>query len=147
MRNASQGALLRTPSGAAPGPPRRMLLLLWGFLFLALAGAVFTWGLQYKLSLYDGPHAPSHAMPVAKLLSQNEQSNVAEKVFFRGLAPAGKIPYCVPAIQFRLSLLLLSGIAIAIAKRSSGLPRNERPRASGYLDFTTFFLRPPPFLS
>ena len=38
-----------------------------------LAAAVFAWGLQYKLSLYDAP-SHSHPVSVAKLI-QGEQTN------------------------------------------------------------------------
>ncbi|MES2222967.1 MAG: hypothetical protein V4587_18600, partial [Acidobacteriota bacterium] len=46
-------------------------------LLLGLAVAVFTWGLQYKLSLYDPPQAITRNMPRAKLLSADEQAAVA----------------------------------------------------------------------
>jgi hypothetical protein len=40
--------------------------LAFGLVLLGLC--VFAWGLRYKLSLYDPPHAVSHHMPAAKLL-------------------------------------------------------------------------------
>lgn len=40
---------------------------------LILAAAVFAWGLQYKLSLYEAP-SHSHPVSVAKLI-QGEQTN------------------------------------------------------------------------
>lgn len=45
--------------------------------FVALTLAVFTWGLQYKLSLYQSPHAVSRHMPAAKLLSGDERSVIS----------------------------------------------------------------------
>jgi hypothetical protein len=39
---------------------------------------VFLWGLQYKLSLYDPPQAVSHKIPIAKLLSKDEQGATRE---------------------------------------------------------------------
>ena len=40
---------------------------------LSLAFAVFGWGIQYKLSLYNLPGSAPTSMPVAKLLSQKER--------------------------------------------------------------------------
>lgn len=40
---------------------------------LALAIAVFAWGLKYKLSLYESATPPAHPMMVAKLLSNRER--------------------------------------------------------------------------
>lgn len=40
---------------------------------LALAIAVFAWGLKYKLSLYESATPPAHHVMVAKLLSNRER--------------------------------------------------------------------------
>ena len=40
--------------------------------------AVFGWGLQYKLSLYQGKDSISHLAPEAKLLSQKERPTAAQ---------------------------------------------------------------------
>ena len=53
------------------------------FVFLVLAISVFTWGLQYKLSLYDPPHSNSHAIPEAKLLSRDEQPTIGGGLLVR----------------------------------------------------------------
>ncbi len=53
------------------------------FVFLGLAICVFTWGLQYKLSLYDPPHSTSHAIPEAKLLSRDEQPTISGGLLVR----------------------------------------------------------------
>jgi hypothetical protein len=39
-----------------------------------LGVCVFSWGLKYKLSLYDPPHAVSHHMAAARLLSGKERN-------------------------------------------------------------------------
>ena len=57
--------------GSSPQNRRRAVLLPLGLLILAIA--VFGWGLQYKLSLYQGKDSISHSAPVAKLLSQKER--------------------------------------------------------------------------
>ncbi len=50
---------------------RRAVLLPLGLLMLSMA--VFGWGLQYKLSLYQSKHSIAHCAPEAKLLSQKER--------------------------------------------------------------------------
>src|SRR5271167_2450542 len=52
-----------------------------GFYLVALALAVFVWGLSYKLSLYDPPQASSHRMVAAKLLSNRERLTTAKIEF------------------------------------------------------------------
>jgi hypothetical protein len=44
----------------------------FAFGLVLLGICVFAWGLKYKLSLYDPPHAISHHMPAAKLLAGKE---------------------------------------------------------------------------
>ena len=50
------------------------------FVFIGLAISVFTWGLQYKLSLYYPPHSTYHQIPEAKLLSRNEQAPATDGI-------------------------------------------------------------------
>lgn len=45
----------------------------WALLSILVAFSVFNWGFQYKLSLYNPPGATSSKVPIAKLLSKNEQ--------------------------------------------------------------------------
>lgn len=73
------------------------------FLFLLLGLAVFLWGLQYKLSLYQS-EAAQRAVPAAKLLSQKEWTlaNAGKRSLVRGLfAPA------VPRKKLLLAKVLL----------------------------------------
>jgi hypothetical protein len=53
---------------------RGLRLLAYGLVFLGLC--VFAWGLRYKLSLYDPPHAISRRIPAAKLLTAKERPEV-----------------------------------------------------------------------
>ncbi len=53
------------------GNRHRAVLLPLGLLMLSMA--VFGWGLQYKLSLYQGKDSITHLTPAAKLLSQKER--------------------------------------------------------------------------
>jgi hypothetical protein len=55
----------------SPENRRRAVLLIPALLVLCMA--VFGWGLQYKLSLYQRNDSISHLAPVAKLLSQKER--------------------------------------------------------------------------
>jgi hypothetical protein len=57
---------------------RRAVLLVPGLLMLCMA--IFGWGLQYKLSLYQGSKSISHLTPVAKLLSQKERPAAEQSV-------------------------------------------------------------------
>ena len=57
------------------GNRRRAVLLPLGLLMLSMA--VFGWGLQYKLSLYQGKGSIAHLTPEAKLLSQKERPRPA----------------------------------------------------------------------
>ena len=117
------------------------------FAFLGLALAVFTWGLGYKLSLYDPPQASSHLIPTAKLLSQEEQAIAAKHlVTSSAKAPTAEV---MPALFWGafLFLLLASGaqdLLESIQKRREvRLPWRLRFSAS----FSSFFFRPPPVLA
>ena len=70
----------------SPGNRRRAILLPIGLLMLSMA--VFGWGLQYKLSLYQGKDSISHLAPVAKLLSQKERPAVGQALARPAAAPA-----------------------------------------------------------
>lgn len=57
---------------------RTRRLAWWGGLLSILLGvSVFAWGLQYKLSLYGPPQNDASKVPVAKLLSRDEQPTLA----------------------------------------------------------------------
>ena len=52
-------------------PPHRLVRTL---VFLGLAICVFTWGLQYKISLFDPHQSASVRLQKVKLLSKDEQT-------------------------------------------------------------------------
>lgn len=123
----------------------RRRLLPWSFLFLILAGLVFAWGLQYKLSLYDPP--PAHAIPAAKLLSQDERpSGSGENALLKSEAAAAKIAHTVLHFQLYLLFLLMPGACAAAAKNAMRW-RPERPQVPSYTGLTAFSFRPPPVLN
>jgi hypothetical protein len=113
-------------------------------MFTALACCVFLWGLQYKMSLYDPPQATSHHVPIAKLLSKNEQSNTQETSAYTQTKPAIKAlltPYNV------LPLILLVIFAFSIPASSFQAALNEPPIELRQALRETIFVRPPPILS
>jgi len=114
-----------------------------GFLaFLGLAICVFTWGLQYKLSLYDPPQAASHQIPQAKLLSRNEQAGTTEDPLVIRTKTSTRVICTAPTAIFFVLLLAL----IPLKPQASG-QRKERASDSRRLSsglFSIFFVRPPP---
>jgi hypothetical protein len=114
------------------------------FAFLGLALAVFAWGLQYKLSLYDAPAALSHKMVEAKLLSQNEVSKESERVLVDRSKPASKLFQRLPlGIWTLISLCVLICRPVARLRQlvaAAWLPRQ-------FAAFSAFFFRPPPVRS
>ena len=113
--------------------------------YLGLAVCVFTWGLQYKLSLYDPPRASSHQIPQAKLLSRNELSATRESPLTIQAKISTKVSYIVPTAVFFVLLLAL----IVLNPKASG-QRDLRTSRVWHLRrglFDIFFVRPPPILA
>lgn len=112
-------------------------------LFTTLIFAIFVWGLQYKLSLYDSPHSITHEMPEAKLLSNQERVGYA--------SPGTVAPSVAAILPWSLCLFLTFSAYLAAPLRLDAL----RGSLSG--DFgaaalpglrtaslTSFLFRPPP---
>lgn len=116
------------------------------FVFLGLAISVFTWGLQYKLSLYDPPHSTSHDIPEAKLLSRNEQATASGGLF---VSSTGVWPLIGQAVSFGLLVYVLLRFNLAAAPRFRHQARiAKRPwRVSCRPGLNAFFFRPPPALT
>jgi hypothetical protein len=112
---------------------------------LGLAFCVFTWGFQYKLSLYDPSQAASHKIPQAKLLSRDERSGIAASLQVVRTKTSARVSYTVPAAVFFFLLLALS----ILNPQASG-QREQRTSHSWHLRrglLNIFFVRPPPFLT
>jgi hypothetical protein len=125
----------------SPRNRRRAFLLPFSFLMLSMA--VFGWGLQYKLSLYQSKDSVSHLAPEAKLLSQKERPTTGQALSAR--------PTELPPLPFSPALL---GVTLASAP---GLFQSDaRYVRTGSLEGSRapmppcvkgLFFRPPPVLS
>lgn len=114
-----------------------------GFCLVALAVAVFVWGLAYKLSLYDPPQASSHRMVAAKLLSNRERPATA-KVEFQDALNASSLTASQVAVSTFLALFLPLLLADK-ARHSWTMFRvaSSRKRPC-FADIPHHFFRPPP---
>jgi hypothetical protein len=110
--------------------------------FFALAFCVFMWGLQYKLSLYDPPAAASHHIPMAKLLSKNEQSSSTQSPQVVRTRTSTKVIYTVPTVPFFILLLILSVLNPPISSQREQHESQSWLLHRPYLE--TYFVRPPP---
>jgi hypothetical protein len=122
-------------------PEARRQWSVLGFSLIALALAVFVWGLSYKLSLYDPPQASSHHMVAAKLLSNRERLTTA-KIELQGASNAASLLAVCALLPLFVPLLL-----VGKAQPSWTLLRiaNSRKRP-GFADVPQYFFRPPPSL-
>jgi hypothetical protein len=112
-------------------------------MFAALASCVFLWGLQYKLSLYDPPQAASHQVPMAKLLSRDEQSSTPEESAYIQTQPTIK----VLSGAFSAALFSLLLVSIFSLPASSRRRRTEYPSPQWQqILLETHYVRPPPAL-
>ena len=104
---------------------------------------VFTWGLQYKLSLYDPPQAVSHQIPQAKLLSRDQQSYVRQSPILQSETGSDKATIALFSLLFFL-VLLDAPWRLAQPRRS--LDRNAPVRSPNHANVASLFFRPPPVL-
>ena len=120
--------------------PSRLNLRLISFVVVGLALSVFTWGLQYKLSLYDPPQAVSHSIPEAKLLNKDGQSAVTKIVTLADTKLPAELTLCLCAFF----LFLLTHLPSILLTRR--FPRqNQSSRVlSCDTGLNAFFFRPPP---
>jgi len=112
--------------------------------FVGLASCVFMWGLQYKLSLYDPPEAVSHHIPMAKLLSKNEQSGSMESPRVVLTKTSAKVIYTAPTGLILLLLLVFSILNPALSGQRE--QRASRLWQLRHAHLRSPFVRPPPVL-
>jgi hypothetical protein len=126
--------LFRNSSGS-----RRAVLLPLGLLMLSLA--VFGWGLQYKLSLYQSKDSITHLAPVAKLLSQKERPTATPGLVTRSPeVPAS--PLVAAFVLVAVASCLLRAAARYLRTGSKEKSRPSRPPC-----LQAVFFRPPPVLT
>jgi hypothetical protein len=118
-----------------PGNHRQAVLLPLGLLMLSMA--VFGWGLQYKLSLYQSKDSISHSAPEAKLLSQKERPVAVQATVEVQRIPAWPV---VLLVVFTLGLLQAAARYLHFATREAVWPPPQ-----GFL--RVLFVRPPPQFS
>ena len=113
--------------------------------FLGLAICVFTWGLQYKLSLYTPPQTASHQIPTAKLLSRDEQSGTPVSPLVLRTKTSTRVIYTVSA-----SAYLIPMPALSVPTPPASGQREQRAGRSWQMRraiLRTCFVRPPPVIS
>jgi hypothetical protein len=123
----------------SPGKRRFAFLLPLGLLMLSMA--VFGWGLQYKLSLYQAKDSISPLTPEAKLLSQKERPVATQAMDVR--------PSELPAFPL-LPALLMAALTPGLYQAAARYVRTastEGSRAPLPPCLQAVFLRPPPVLS
>jgi hypothetical protein len=108
---------------------------------LGLAFCVFTWGFQYKLSLYDPPQTAPHQVPMAKLLSRNEQSDRLEDSIFTQSNPPTKVLRWASTAAL---LILLIACLISPPDSSQWRPVEHRSMQLRQSLLEAHFVRPPP---
>jgi hypothetical protein len=108
---------------------------------LMLSMAIFGWGLQYKLSLYQGKSSIAHLTPEAKLLSQKERPLVGQVRSTRPVEP--------PAFPVFPALLMvtLAASSCQAAARYTRTGSIEKSRAPLPACVHVLFFRPPPVLT
>lgn len=113
---------------------------------VALGFCVFTWGLQYKLSLYDSNQTASHQVPKAKMLSKDEQMQTAARPLVIRTRTSARVIYTIPAGDLLLLLFALN-LPVLLA----ALPRPLQADRPWLLRLralrNTLFVRPPPSLA
>jgi hypothetical protein len=97
--------------------------------------------MQYKLSLYYPLQASSHQVPMAKLLSKNEQSNTQEISRYAQTNPAIKA-LLTPSNLLLSILFVLCAASLPAAKFRTTV--DHPPLALRQALREAFFVRPPP---
>ena len=120
---------------------KRPSLRAFAFGLVLLGVCVFAWGLRYKLSLYDPPHAVSHHMAAAKLLPPGKERDLTRRAGF------GRPNPIVAGALSTLALMLFTFAAPKLWPGFGGWLQKPSSlcRAPAFTRSTRFFVRPPPF--
>jgi hypothetical protein len=111
-----------------------------------LAASVFLWGSGYKLSLYFPPQASFHAVPIAKLLSKNEQAAIPGEVFSAGgeKAAAELHSGAFPATPTLAVFLFLAVLALTLIDVLRLAEPDDSSHICSIFFHSALFVRPPP---
>lgn len=112
----------------------------WALLPILLGVAVFAWGLQYKLSLYDPPQSECR-MPAAKLLSKNELPPVAT---FSAGALGRSQNAIAPQRLHSGACILLAALVLGVRFSTAYEHRTRALLPLRSVDIDAFLVRPPP---
>lgn len=112
----------------------------FGFALVLLGMCVFAWGLKYKLSLYDPPHAVSHHMPAAKLLAGKEKIALPSVDWRSAPAPAALLAL----VPFALAFVALMGVGFGPGMGGRRLLLAPVRRTTERAALRAHFIRPPP---
>jgi hypothetical protein len=120
---------------------KRRCAFLLSFGLLTLSMAVFGWGLQYKLSLYQAKSSIAHLTPEAKLLSQKERPLVGQVQSTRPVEPPA-----FPVFPALLMVTVAASLRQAVARytRTESVEKSRIPLPACIY---AIFFRPPPVLT
>ena len=110
----------------------------WMVVAVVLAFAVFTWGVRYKVSLYN----PAAHMSAAKLLSQRERPATFESAKVAADPAVNPEPVTFFAVAMGVMLAWAWSLKLVFSPRIVR-HRARLPKQPGQ---TFFFFRPPPVL-
>jgi hypothetical protein len=112
-------------------------------LLVTLGMCVFLWGLGYKLSQYDLHQRSIHRVPVAKLMSRDEDPNATDSVRLSLVKPASSQQASAYLfVVFMLSFGSIAGLKTAWNRQYFELPKPWCLRSLAIL--SALYLRPPP---
>lgn len=116
--------------------------ILFAFVFLLILGIV-SWGLEYKLSLYQTAQTPQLTVPAAKLLSQKERPQTLQELagIFNDtqqkLYGSGNVP-----LLEMLCVVFFCMLPLQTARIAPSLVHASSRRQYSYSHYFSF--RPPP---
>ena len=126
----------------------RSRLLCYTFVLLGLGLLIFTWGLQYKLSLYAAPHSAVRHMVKAKLLANDKQIGARDGIITVDHADDVQAWSAFSLTAVFVPLLALSILRTISARRAYEVSASEPTwRVPTAASFNAFSFRPPPAAS
>jgi hypothetical protein len=116
------------------------------FMVWGLASTIIVWGIQYKLSRYVPPQAPTHEISQAKLLDKDQNASASgDRLVSRTSASARAMPNAHIAMFLFYSVALRSLTAPVTGLKEQKVGRSWGLCRSAFL--SALFVRPPPILA